>query len=183
MTTEQQTNLKFLVHLGKSPSDALCILQQVYKEQTLFCSTVFLRHKRFNEGCENVENDPKCGRTSTSRNKSYVKLVKKTVRGDCRLTVRLISHKLWLNWNSIWQIITDLGTCKVCAKMVPRWFHTKDHPQHPHILCWIFSAREKLLFVDLLKNTESSWRRFSEMNRNLRLVCCFVVIAKSSSKK
>ena len=34
MTTEQRTNLKFLVHLGKSLSEALCMLQYVYKEQT-----------------------------------------------------------------------------------------------------------------------------------------------------
>ena len=40
ITTEQQTNLKFLVRLGKS-SEALCMLQQVNKEQTLSRSTVF----------------------------------------------------------------------------------------------------------------------------------------------
>ena len=41
MKTEQQTNLKFLVCLGKSPSEALCMLQQVYQEQTLSRLTVF----------------------------------------------------------------------------------------------------------------------------------------------
>ena len=34
MTTEQQTNLKFLVRLGKSPLEAFYMLEQVYKEQT-----------------------------------------------------------------------------------------------------------------------------------------------------
>ena len=38
MTTKQQTNLKFVVRLAKSPSEALYLLQQVYKEQTLFRS-------------------------------------------------------------------------------------------------------------------------------------------------
>ena len=32
MTTDQKTNLKFLDRLGKSPSEAFCMLQQVYKE-------------------------------------------------------------------------------------------------------------------------------------------------------
>ena len=50
MTTDQQTNLKFLVRLGKSPSEAPCMLQHVYKEQTLSRSTVFLWHKRLKEG-------------------------------------------------------------------------------------------------------------------------------------
>ena len=119
MTTEQQTNLKYLVHLGKSPLEALCVLEKVYEEH-LSHSTVSHWHKRFKEGCEDVENDPRCGRSSTSRNETNVELVKKIVRGDRRLTVQLISDELILNRNSIWQIITeDLGMCKVCAKMIP----------------------------------------------------------------
>ena len=45
MTTEPQTNLKFLVGLGKSPLEALCVFEQVYKEQTLSHSTVSLAQK------------------------------------------------------------------------------------------------------------------------------------------
>ena len=45
MTTEQRTNLKFLVLSGKSPTEALFMLQQVYKEHTLFHATIFMRHK------------------------------------------------------------------------------------------------------------------------------------------
>ena len=93
-TTEPQTNLKFLVRLGKSCLEAPCILEQVYKKQTLSHSTVFLWRKRFKEGCEN---DPRCGRPSTSRNETNVELVKKIVRGDRRLTVRLISDEHRLN--------------------------------------------------------------------------------------
>ena len=40
--TEQRTNLKFLVRLGKSPLEAHCMLEQVYKEPTLSHSTVSL---------------------------------------------------------------------------------------------------------------------------------------------
>ena len=52
MTTEQQTNLKFLVRLEKFCLEALCMLKQVYKEQTLSHPTVSLWHERFKEGCE-----------------------------------------------------------------------------------------------------------------------------------
>ena len=62
MTTEQRTNIKSLIHLGKSPSEALCMVQQVYQEQTLSRSTVFLEHKSFDEGQEKVEDDPECRR-------------------------------------------------------------------------------------------------------------------------
>ena len=44
------------------------MLQQVYQEQTLSRSTVFLWHKRFKEG---REDDPRDGRPSTSRNETF----------------------------------------------------------------------------------------------------------------
>ena len=71
MKTKQRTNLKILVRLGKSPSEAICMLKQVYQEQTLSRSTVFLWHKRFKEGREDSENDPRGGRPSTSRNETF----------------------------------------------------------------------------------------------------------------
>ena len=37
------------------------MLQQVNKEQLLSRLTVFLWHKRFKEGSEKVEDDPRCG--------------------------------------------------------------------------------------------------------------------------
>ena len=68
-----------------------------------------------------MEDDPQSGRPSTSRNEANVERVKQMVRGDRRLTVRLIADELGMNHNSVWKIITeDLGMQKVCAKMVPR---------------------------------------------------------------
>ena len=51
MTAQQRANLIFLVRLRKFSSEALCMLQQIYKEQTSR-STVF----------KNIGDDPKCGR-------------------------------------------------------------------------------------------------------------------------
>ena len=87
MTAEQRTNLKFLVRLEKSLSKTLCMLQQVYQEQTLSRSPVFLWYKRFTEGSEDVKDNPNCGRPSISRNKTSVELVKQMVHGNHRLTV------------------------------------------------------------------------------------------------
>ena len=47
------------------------MLQQVYQKQTLSRSTVFLWHKRFKEGREDVENDHRGGRPSISRNEIF----------------------------------------------------------------------------------------------------------------
>ena len=148
MTTEPQTNLKFLVGLGKSPLEALCMFEQVYKELTLSHSTVSLWHKRFKEGCEDVEDDPRCGRPSTSRNETNVELVKKIVHGDRRSTVRLISDELGLNRSSIWQIITDdLGMCKDDSTpgIILNILTSFNASFVPERNCWM---RQSLLFVD-----------------------------------
>ncbi|KAK8375113.1 hypothetical protein O3P69_011329 [Scylla paramamosain] len=121
MSAEQRTNLKFLVQLGKTPSEALGMLQKVYGDETMSRSRVFEWCKRFKEGREDVEDDPRSGRPSTSRNEANVERVKQMVRDDRRLTVRKIADELGMNHNSVWKIITeDLGMRKVCAKMVPR---------------------------------------------------------------
>ena len=74
----------------------------------------------------------RCERPSTSRKETNVELEEKMKRGDCQLIVRLISEELRLNRNSIWQIITE--DLEICAKIMPRSFHTWDNPQHPHLL-------------------------------------------------
>ena len=47
------------------------MLQQACQEQTLSRSTVFIWHKRFKEGREDVEDGPRGRRPSTSRNKTF----------------------------------------------------------------------------------------------------------------
>jgi len=50
-----------------------------------------------------------------------VERVRSLVGSDCRLTLRMISSELNLNWFTIHQILTQyLGMRKVCAKMVPK---------------------------------------------------------------
>jgi len=50
MTTEQQTNLKFLVRLGKTPTEALRLLQDVYGDDIMSRAGAFEWHRRFKEG-------------------------------------------------------------------------------------------------------------------------------------
>ena len=121
MSTEQRTNLKFLVRLGKTPTEALGLLQQVYGNEAMSRCRVFEWHKRFKEGREDVEDDPRSGRPSTSKTEENVERVRQKVRSDRRLTVRMIANELSMNSERVWTIITEeLGMRKICAKMVPR---------------------------------------------------------------
>ena len=131
MTTGQRINLKFLVRLGKTPLDALGMLQEVYGDETMSRSRVFEWHKRFKEGREDVEDDSRSGRPSTSMTADNVERVKQMVRGDRWLAVRMIADELEINRDSVWKIITeDLDMRKICAKMVPKLLDDDQKERH-----------------------------------------------------
>ena len=97
------------------------MLQEVYGDETMSRSCVFEWHKWFKEGCEDVEDDSRSGRHSTSRTADNVEHVKQMVHGDRWLTVRMIADELEINRDSVWEIITeDLGMWKIYVKMVPK---------------------------------------------------------------
>ena len=121
MSIEQRINLKFLVRLGKTPTETFNLLQEVYGDAMMSRTRIFEWHKRFREGREDVEDDPKSGRPTTSRTNKNVEHVREKVRSNRRLTVRMIADELSMNSERVWRIITeDLGMRKVCAKMVSR---------------------------------------------------------------
>ena len=109
MNFEQQINLKFLVRLEKTPTKTFKLLQEVCGDAT-----------RFKERREDVKDDPKSRRPTTSSTNENVERVREKVRSDCHLTVRMIANDLSINRKRGWRIITkDLGMRKICAKMVP----------------------------------------------------------------
>ncbi|ROT70225.1 hypothetical protein C7M84_011507, partial [Penaeus vannamei] len=133
-STEQRTNLHFLVRLGKTPSEALKLLQQVYGSETMSRSRVFEWCKRFKEGRKDVEDDPRSGRPSTTRTEVNVERVRQMVCSDRRLTVRLIANELGINHDSVWKILTeDLDMRKVCAKMVPKLLNDDQKDQRMQV--------------------------------------------------
>ena len=120
MGTEQRTNLTFVVWIGKTPSEALRLLQEVYGDEMMSRSRVFEWHKRFKEVREDVEDNPRSGRPSTSRTEANVERVKHLVRGDRRLTVRLIASELGMNRDRFCNITEDLGMRKICERWCRR---------------------------------------------------------------
>ena len=97
------------------------MLQEVYGDEVMSRSCVFDWHRRFKEGREDVDDDPRAGRPSTSKTEENIERVRQVVRGDRRLTVRIIADEVGMNHNAVWEIITeDLGMRKICAKMVPK---------------------------------------------------------------
>ena len=88
---------------------------------------MFIWQKSDLEGPEQMENEPRAGRLSTSKTDDNVERVRSLVRSDRRLTLRMISSELNLNRFTVHQILTqDLDMRKVCAKMVPKNLTTEQ---------------------------------------------------------
>ena len=77
---------------------------------------LFEWHRRFKEGREQVEDDRRSGRPSTSRTDENVERVRQKVRSDRRFTVRIIADELGMNSERVWRIITE-DLCKNGTKV------------------------------------------------------------------
>uniref|UniRef100_A0A3B5AEK4 Tc1-like transposase DDE domain-containing protein n=1 Tax=Stegastes partitus TaxID=144197 RepID=A0A3B5AEK4_9TELE len=99
--------------------------------------------KRFKMGHEDVEDDLRTGRPSTSRTEASVERIRQMVRGDRRLTVRLITNEQGMNRDNVWKIITkDLGMWKVCAKMVLKLLNDDQKDQRMQVFQDILEGLE-----------------------------------------
>jgi len=122
---EQRCAIKFCIKLGESATVTYEKLQRAYGEHSLSRAQVFRWHKSFLEGREQVEDELRAGRTSTSKTDDNVERVRSLVRSHRRLTLRMISSELNLNRFTVHQILTrGLDMRKVCAKTV-HWLAVK----------------------------------------------------------
>lgn len=118
---EQRVNVKFLVKLGKSATETYSLLQQVYREECMSRTRVFEWHKRFKEGREDIEDDPRPGRPSTSKTDENIEKIGKVIREDRRLSIRAVAETVGIDKESVRQILHDnFNMRKVCSKMVPK---------------------------------------------------------------
>ena len=116
MTIEQKINIKFCVKLGKTVTETLKMLCDVYGDFSMSRTRVFEWHKRFVEGMEDVEDNPKSGRPCASTADTNIKKAWQLVCSGHHLTIHKIANK-----ETVRTILVDtLGMRKVCAKMVPR---------------------------------------------------------------
>jgi hypothetical protein len=117
---EQWINIKFCVKISKSTSETLALLTVAYGEYAMKKLSVFDRHRRYKEGQEDVQDDPRSGQPKTQRTDANVDRVRTLVLSDRRLGVRVIAEELNINRETVRHTVKkDLGMIKISAKMVP----------------------------------------------------------------
>ena len=114
---EQRINIQFCVKIGKSASETLALLTVAYGEYAMKKSSVFEWHRRFKEGQEYVQDDPRSGQLQTKRNDANVDRIRTLVRSDRRFGVGVIAEELNMNRETVRQIVKeDLGIRKIPQK-------------------------------------------------------------------
>jgi hypothetical protein len=116
---EQRISIKCGVKIGKRASETLAILTVACGEYSMKKLSVFEWQRRFKEGREDVQDDPRSGQPKTQRTDANVNRVRTLARSDRRLGVRVI-EELNMSREAVRQIVKeDLGMRKFAAKMVP----------------------------------------------------------------
>ena len=94
---------------------------QVYRDVRIARTRIFEWHRRFREGREDVEDDPRSGRSTTNRTNENVERVGEKMGSDRHLTIGMIAVEWSINSERLRTIIIeDPGMRKVCAKMILR---------------------------------------------------------------
>ncbi|XP_018360609.1 PREDICTED: putative uncharacterized protein FLJ37770 [Trachymyrmex cornetzi] len=97
------------------------MLQTAFDGDTMSQARAYEWYKRFKEGRENVNDDAKSGRPSTSCNDEHVKKVKEIVLANRRITIREVAEELRILYGSCEAIfINILGMKRVAAKFIPK---------------------------------------------------------------
>jgi hypothetical protein len=115
---EKRVIIKFCVKAGKTPTKIYDMLPTVYCDEALRFSSVFILFKRFKDGHEDLQDDPRSGRPSTARNADTIANVREMVTPDSRLSLRMMSDELNINKETIRQIHHE-DLRKICAKFLP----------------------------------------------------------------
>ncbi|GFW54044.1 protein GVQW3 [Trichonephila clavipes] len=120
---------------------------------------VFEWLRRFKEGRQSVNSDPRSGRPSTSRNEDKIAQVKAVVHSARRLTVREIAHECHISVESCDEILRkNLNMRRVSAKFVPRLLTEDQQFQRLATPSDLFqSASDDPEFMKLIITGDESW--------------------------
>jgi len=145
VNVKQRVNVKFCVKLGKSATERYDLLMKVYGDEFLSRTRVFEWFKRFKEGREEIGDDQRPGRPSTSKTDANIEKVGEIVRQNRHLTIRAVAELINIEKETVRQNLHNNFNMKIgCSGMVPRLL-TPEQKEIRMNIC-----------ADILQNTEKT---------------------------
>ena len=147
---EQRANIKFCFKLGKTFTETLELMRQVYGDDCLSRTQVFMWYGRFKDGRENINDDPKSGRPKTATTDELVEKVREIIAIDSNVTCRMLAEEFGVSKDTIYDILTkNLNRRKVCARFVPhKLMEDQEKALVEHCKDVIKMAKRKPKFLD-----------------------------------
>ena len=117
---EQRVCAKFCFKLGKTFTETFQMLQEAYGDDCVSHRQCHKWYQCFKSGRTSIEDDPKCGRPSTSMDDNHVEKVLAVIRENHHLIVREVAEEVGICKCPCHLILTDkLKMHRVAAKFVP----------------------------------------------------------------
>ena len=108
---------------------------EVCGKECLSRTRVFEWHKRFHEGRTDVEDDERSRRPTISKTTNNNREIKKIVREDRWLSIRLLAQRMSIDKETMWQVLHEnLHMTKVCAQVVSKLL-TSDQKEKRQEIC------------------------------------------------
>ena len=132
------------VKLGKSATETYDLLKKVYGDECLSYTQVFEWFKRFKEGREEIGDDQRPSRTSTSKTDTNIEKVSEIVPQNHRLSIWAVAELINIDKETVWQILrNNFNKKKVHLKMVP-WLLNPEQKEIRMNIC-----------ANIIQNTEN----------------------------
>ncbi|GFU79594.1 protein GVQW3 [Trichonephila clavipes] len=154
--TDQRICIKFCFELGKTGPETYEMMKTAFGDES--CS-VFDWFRRFKEGRQSVNSDPRSGRPSTSRNEDKIAQVKAVVCSDRHLKFREIAQESHISVGSCAEILRmDLNMRRVSEKFAPRLLTEDQKFQRLATSSDLFqSASDDTEFMKLILTGDELW--------------------------
>ena len=94
---EQRSDIKFCYKLGRTATETCEMLVQVYGSEAVSRKCVYEWFKRFREGKETTEDEPRSGRPLTRRTPDMIEKMRQILVQNRLLPLRLIAEELGIN--------------------------------------------------------------------------------------
>ena len=120
LSMEQRLAIKFCFKAGKSATETLQMVNAAYGDQALSRSNVFRWYGRFRDGREDIEGDPRSGRTTECRNDNNVEKISQLLLQNRHLSLRMLAEEVNIGKDTMRKnVVEDMRKWKVCSRFVP----------------------------------------------------------------